>query len=77
MNMQSDSYMNYKKDLEYHKNNLLQKLNKSDTVNSEKMRKERKIGNGYKPKKFHRKKETTQLTVLDLLEGKGEEDNDY
>jgi len=41
------------------------------------MRKERKIGNGYKPKKFHRKKETTQLTVLDLLEGKGEEDNDY
>ena len=76
-NMQSDSYMNYKKDLEYHKNNLLQKLNKSDTVNSEKMRKERKIGNGYKPKKFHRKKETTQLTVLDLLEGKGEEDNDY
>jgi len=76
-NMQSDSYMNYKKDLACHKNNLLQKLNKSDTVNSEKMRKERKIGNGYKPKKFHRKKETTQLTVLDLLEGKGEEDNDY
>ena len=75
--MQTDDYMKYKKNLSFHKHNLLQKLDNSDNIKVRKLRKEKKIvDTTFTPTKFHRKKEPKKLTDLDLLAGKGENEDE-
>jgi type II secretory pathway component GspD/PulD (secretin) len=68
--MQDHSYMSYKKNLEYHKENLTQKLNEADDTGVEEEKAEAKKEE--KPKK--EEKAEKELTPLEMLAGKGEEE---
>ena len=78
--MQSDRYMDYKKNLDFHKGYLIQKLNKADDMEVKELRKPKKIRHRQR-RKFHRKNinhEKREFTPLELLSGANEdEDEEY